>query len=253
MSASVDTTSDLDHADPNPETGPSSPRRRLVAGRPGVMPSSRAAIGSLLCMIAALLTFAAFQEAKRPPRTTFAVAVRDLAPGDVLRSGDFEFVALALPTSQRTQAVEDATALENTTVLGPVAKGELIQRGMLVRRATPDRVVSFPIRSAYALAGRLRIGTRVSIYAAADAGAEAVSLVATDVLVTRVDNPGESTDATIVVTVAIPASADESRLVGAAATAKLVIVEEGRDSARPHTPRPVAPLHGELAAGTTTP
>ena len=228
MSAPVDTTLDLDRAsDSSDEAGVTTSGRRLLAGRPGVMPSSRAVLGSLLCMMAALLTFAAFQEANRPPRTSFAVAARDLAPGDVLRPSDFEFVAISLPSSQRTQAVEDVAALENTTVLGPVANGELLQRGMLVRRSTPDRIVSFPMKSAYALAGRLRVGTRVSIYATLESDTDPVALVAQDVLVTRVDSLSESPDATIVVTVAIPPSANESQLVAAAATAKLVLVEEG--------------------------
>ncbi len=233
--------------------GPSSSKRRFLAGRPGIMPSSRAVLGSLLCMIAALLTFAAFQEAKRPPRTTFAVATRDLAPGDVLGAGDVEMVSITLPSNQRTQAIEDMSALENTAVLGPVAKGELLQRGMLIRRASPDRMVSFPVRSAYAMAGRLRAGTRISLYATSDTGDEPVALVASNVLVTRVDSPEQSADTTIVITVAIPATADEPLIVAAAATSKLVIVEE---SSRPPVTNAVTSLPSEAQTNSpaeTTP
>jgi Flp pilus assembly protein CpaB len=203
-------------------------RRRLLAGRPGVVPSSRAVVGALLCMLAALLTFGAFQQANRPPRTTYAVAVRDLAPGETLTSTDIEFVALDLPTAQRVQAVETSDQLEDTTVLGPVSKGELLQRGMLVRRGTKEPMFSFKVDSALALAGRLRPGALVAIYAAGVQGSDdAMKLVASNVAVIRVDLVDETADGKAVLTVAIPPTVDRTALVAASVASKLVIVDEG--------------------------
>jgi Flp pilus assembly protein CpaB len=204
------------------------PRRRLLAGRPGVVPSSRAVVGALLCMLAALLTFGAFQQANRPPRTIFAVAARDLAPGETLTSADIEFVALDLPTAQRVQAVEASDQLEETTVLGPVSKGELLQRGMLVRRGTKEPMFSFKVDGALALAGRLRPGALVAIYAAGVQGSDdEMKLIATSVSVIRVDLVDESADGKAVLTVAIPPTVDRTALVAASVAPKLVIVDEG--------------------------
>jgi hypothetical protein len=203
-------------------------RRRLLAGRPGVVPSSRAVVGALLCMLAALFTFGAFQQANRPPRTTYAVAARDLAPGETLTLKDIEFVAVDLPTPQRVQAVETSDQLEETTVLGPVSKGELLQRGMLVRRGTKEPTFSFKVDSALALAGRLRPGAVVAIYAAGVPGSdEAMKLVASNVSVIRVDLVDETVDGKVVLTVAIPPSVDRTALVAASVAPKLVIVDEG--------------------------
>jgi Flp pilus assembly protein CpaB len=206
-------------------------RRRLLAGRPGVVPSSRAIVGALLCMLAALLTFGAFQQANRPPQTAFAVAARDLAPGETLTSEDIEFVALDLPTAQRVQAVEASDQLGGTTVLGPISKGELLQRGLLVRRGTNDQRVSFRVDSAYALAGRLRPGALVSIYASGLPGAsgsdDSMKLVARNVPVLRVDMVDDSTDGKVVLTVAVPPTADQRELVAATVASKIVIVDEG--------------------------
>jgi Flp pilus assembly protein CpaB len=205
-------------------------RRRLLAGRPGVVPSSRAVVGALLCMLAALLTFGAFQQANRPPRTVFAVAARDLAPGETLKLNDVEFVAMDLPTAQRVQAVESGEQLDKTTVLGPVSKGELIQRGMLVRRGSTDPTFSFRVDSAQALAGRLRPGSLVAIYAAGipgNAGDDAMKLIASNVSVLRVDLLDETVDGKAVLTVAIPSTVDRTTLVAASVATKLVIVDEG--------------------------
>lgn len=209
-------------------------RRRLLAGRPGVVPSSRAVVGAVLCMLAALLTFGAFQQANRPPRTVFAVAARDLAPGETLTLSDVEFIALDLPTAQRVQAVESGEQLDKTTVLGPVSKGELIQRGMLVRRGSTDPTFSFRVESAQALAGRLRPGSLIAIYAAGVPGSsgtdDAMELIASNVSVLRVDLISDTADGKAVLTVAIPPTVDRTTLVGASVASKLVIVDEGTES-----------------------
>jgi hypothetical protein len=158
------------------------------------------------------------------------VAARDLAPGETLKLNDVEFVAMDLPTAQRVQAVESGEQLDKTTVLGPVSKGELIQRGMLVRRGSTDPTFSFRVDSAQALAGRLRPGSLVAIYAAGipgNAGDDAMKLIASNVSVLRVDLLDETVDGKAVLTVAIPSTVDRTTLVAASVATKLVIVDEG--------------------------
>lgn len=196
--------------------------RQLVAGRPSVVPSARASLGALLCLLAGLLTYVAIDRAQRPPTTRFAVAARDLAPGDILRPADVELVTMELPSAVRSRAVEGSLAtLDGVTILGPLARGELLQRGALVRRATPLPTFSFPVLAEYANAGRVRPGSRVSIYATDD---DDTRLIARDVLVIRTDG-AEAVRGSIVVTIALDPGIDEVALVGAASRNKLALVE----------------------------
>lgn len=198
-------------------------RTQLVAGRPAITPGTRAVFGALLCTTAALLTFLAFARANRPPATSYVIATRDLAPGAILESGDVELVAIKLPSAVQTQAVEAVSLIEGATLLGPIAQGELIQRGQVIRRPVGERVVSFPMNSAYALGGRLRAGSRVSVYA--DEG-NTMQPIADNVAVLRNDQGG--TSGTSIITITVPASTDEARLVQAITNSKIVLVEGPR-------------------------
>jgi hypothetical protein len=218
-------------------------RLRMVAGRAGVVPSSRAVVGALLCMVAALLTFQAFQAANEPPQTRFAVATHELAPGEVLGPDDYEFVAVELPTSQRIQAVEPDATLDNTTVLGPVSKGELLQRGMLIKRSSLEQLISFEVDSSAALAGRLRPGSQITIFSSENS--EAAVLVAENILVTRVDRIDETVAGKMVLTVALPNSAIRNALASAIATSKFIIVDQGGELPEIRTPS-TAPKNSAL-------
>jgi hypothetical protein len=196
--------------------------RRLVAGRPSVVPSARASLGALLCLLAGLLTYVAIDRAHQPPTTRFAVAARDLAPGDILGPADVALVTMDLPSAVRSRAVEGSLdTLDGVTILGPLARGELLQRGALVRRATPLPTFSFPVQAEYANAGRVRPGSRVSIYAT---DGNDTRLVARDVLVIRTDG-AEAVRGPIVLTIALDPGVDEVALVGAASRDKLAVVE----------------------------
>jgi hypothetical protein len=209
-------------------------RRRMVAGRASVVPSSRAVMGALLCMAAALLTFQAFQQANQPPRTRFAVATHELAPGEILGPEDYEFVAVDLPMAQRTQAIESDAKLDNTTVLGPVSKGELLQRGMLIKRSAPEQLISFEVDSSAALAGRLRPGNQIAIFASENS--DPATLIAENILITRVDQIDETVGGKMVLTVALPNVTVRNAMASAIATSKFIIVDQGGELPPVRTP-----------------
>ena len=58
----------------------SKPAKRVAAKAP-VLPSARAAVGALLCVLAALLTFVTYRQAQQPPTTKYFVAVHEMKPG----------------------------------------------------------------------------------------------------------------------------------------------------------------------------
>ena len=225
---------------PSRHRGPR-PVRGLRAGQPSVVPSTRAALGALLCLLAGLLTYLAIDRSNRPPTTHFAVAHRDLAPGEVLSESDVESVTMDLPSGLRSRAVEgDLGALKGVTVLGPVAAGELLQRGMLVRRATSASTFSFPIQAEFALGGRLRSGSRVDLYGTEG---DKTTLVAGNALVVRTDGTA-AVRGSIVVTIALDGGIDQRSVVAAASQNKLAIVEVGAEQANSSIP---------LSPPTTTP
>jgi Flp pilus assembly protein CpaB len=163
---------------PSPATETSRPLRR----RRG-LPSGRAVVGGFLVALATVGVFAAYTAATAAPTTRYAVAARDLQPGDRITSGSLEMVALDLPDAQRRRAFDALEPLLDATVVEPLLAGELLQDGALIATgATPGaRSVSFAVDAAHALAGKLRAGERVDILATFGAGAEACTyLVAAD-------------------------------------------------------------------------
>ncbi len=224
-------------ADQKPRSSRSVSRKRrgvgkptLVAARPAVMPGARAVLGALLCVVAALLTLAAYARANRAPTTRYVVAASDLEPGAAIQPGDIELITMRLPAPLRSRAIDRADDLLGATVLGPVAKGELIQIGNVIKKAGgPDsQEFSFPIEAAFAAAGRVRGSDRVDVIATFGSGdSAATEVVAADVLVAHVDRPNASLASSrevLVVTLAVDGAVDTIRLARAVAVGKLMLV-----------------------------
>jgi hypothetical protein len=225
------------------------PRRRPVrrtAAAPALLPSARAALGALLCALAALLTFTAYRNANRPPTTTYLVATRPLAPGQVLTAADLEPVALDVPVEFRTRLFTDPGRLRGVNVIGPVEKGELLQLGNLILKGDPTRdEFSFTIDAPDAANGRIQPGERIRIYNRTDAGAERLGDT-TVVAIERFDSGA------MVYTVIPDPSLDAEALIAATANGKLYVVRTtGSDPSGRTTA--VADAGGDpAAAGTGT-
>ena len=220
----------------------------LVAARPSIVPSARAIVGALLCTLAAALTLTAYTTANRAPTTRFVVAAHDLEPGAALTANDLELVTMRLPSTVRAGAVEHPTDLIGANVLGPVAKGELLQVGNLIKKAGgPNaREVSFPIEVALSAGGRIRSADRVSVIATYGSGESATAkVIVTDAVVAHVDRPdglAAGTRSTEIVTLSAEDGLDVLALAQAVATGKLMLVRTtGASTPAPTTVTTAAP------------
>lgn len=160
----------------------------------------------------------------------FVVARTDLTVGDVITKDDLALVAMDLPASLTgSRAFTDADALVGATVLGPVAKGELVQAGAVLRRdsATPSGPqVSLALPSSRAVGGSLVAGELVDVLATYGSGVDAYTVtVVRQARVVRVDETGGalSDGASLVVTLAV-LSHDDARAVSHSASAAEVSV-----------------------------
>lgn len=229
-----------------------SPETRSTT-RPAILPSGRAALGALLCTLAALLTVVAYSHANRRPTARYVVAGHDLEPGTALSLGDLAYATAELPASLRSRAIANATDLLDATVLGPVGKGELIQLGNVIKKAGGPHTseISFPIDAALAAAGRLRPGDRVTVLATVGSGSDTnTRIIAQDIAVAHVDRPdtGLGPGRAIVITLAVDNNLDTAELAQAVAVGKLMLVRTtGSDSG------PTGPLQTSLPTATTPP
>ena len=163
--------------------GPSSSGARTIRRRSG-LPSGRAVVGGFLVALATVGIFAAYSNATAEPTTTYAVATRDLDPGDRIDAGAVKLVALDLPDEQRRRSYDAVEPLIDATVVEPLLAGELIQEGSLIATGAEDgtRTVSFAIEPARAVNGTLRAGERIDLLATFGAGTQACThLIAADV------------------------------------------------------------------------
>lgn len=142
----------------------SKPAKRVAAKAP-VLPSARAAVGALLCVLAALLTFVTYRQAQQPPTTKYFVAVHEMKPGAPLLAADLREEAITLPPQVAARAFTSFAQLQNAFLLGPIQQGELLQASNLANRSggAGSFEWSFTIESIRAAGGFFRVGERVQI------------------------------------------------------------------------------------------
>lgn len=133
------------------------------------LPGGRAALGALLIALAAVGTFSAASGATDDRRQSYVVARADLAVGQRLARTDLATARLELPAFTRDRAfrADEVDDLVGRVVLGPMGRGELVQRSA-VGAARPGRQVSFSIDPARAVGGRLQPGEFVDVVATLD-------------------------------------------------------------------------------------
>src|SRR5687767_6656963 len=106
-------------ASPRATNDGATPRPRPVRRRRS-LPSGRAVVGGFLVALAMVGTFAAYSASTAPPVTRYAVATRDLAPGDTIDAGALQLVAIDLPDGQRRRSYDQLPPLQGLTVVEPV-------------------------------------------------------------------------------------------------------------------------------------
>jgi Flp pilus assembly protein CpaB len=211
---------------------------RLLRRRRG-LPGGRAVVGGLLVAASAVGLFAAYAQASARHRTSYVVARQALAPGTRLSAADVSLSAMDLPPEVRSRAFRNVEDVAGTTLVAPLATGELVQASALVatRPGGASRVLSFPVERSGV--GPLKPGERVDVLATFGTGVEAfTTVVLSQALVVEVDRSKSALGDTgsVVLTVGVDDPAEEVALAHAVQLAKLTVVAATGAPALPGPP-----------------
>lgn len=231
------------------------PAKRIAAKAP-VLPSARAAVGALLCVLAALLTFVAYRQAQLPPTTKYLVAVHEMKPGAPLLPADFREEAITLPPQVAARSFTSFTQLQNAFLLGPIQQGELLQASNLANRSggAGSFEWSFPIESIRAAGGFLRVGERIQILGTVSRDGQAVTeIINPSALIIAMDrsdpNPFRGS---LSILLALNSQAEVFRMQNALDNQKLTVVR-GVDPAAQKSVKASEPEPTEIAKTGNTP
>lgn len=205
----------------------------LVVRRLRPLPGSRALAGGFLVAVAVVGTFVTVTGAGRDARVPVVVARDDLALGARITAGDLALARVDVPPYMRARAFRSPDALVGAVVIGPVARGELVQHSDVLRGddgAPPGREVSFPVEAARAVDGTLHRGEHVDVLVTYGTGESATTAtVVRAARVVRVRAPGGvlADDRTLVVTVRVVTADDAIALAHAANAGEVTVVRTG--------------------------
>ncbi|MEV6273187.1 SAF domain-containing protein [Kribbella sp. NPDC051936] len=157
-----------------------------------------------------------------PPTVAVLAAARDLAGGVTPARDDLRTVDLpagAVPTG----ALRPGSKLTNRVLSGPVRAGEpLTDARFLAPPAVPSGSVAYPFRVDDAdVTALLRVGDRITLYAAASTTADAATVLARAVPVVALPSPRSTTSGALIVVAAAPEAA--ARLAQAGANARITV------------------------------
>jgi Flp pilus assembly protein CpaB len=216
------------------------------------LPGGRAVVGGFLVALAAVGIFAGYTSATSDDREPFLVARRDMPLGHRITRADLGTLPLDISGPLRARSYRDATQLVGSVVIGPVARGELIQTSdvLSVDGASRERQISFPIDSARAVDGSLRRGEFVVVLATYGTGADGYTVVVVRGarLADRHESEGTLADSgDEVITLALGSDADTVAVAHAVNAGVVTLVRGGGPSEDGAAPGAAAP------AATTVP
>lgn len=196
------------------------------------LPGTRAVVGGFLVAVAVVGTFATVSSAGDDRRIALVVARDDLAVGDRITADHVSVARLDVPPFVRARAFRSPDQLVGATVLGPIARGELVQASAVARTtdAPPGLHVSFPVEAARAVDGTLRQGEAVDVLVTYGQGETAsTKVVARAARVARTRTPGGvlGDDRTLVVTLVVATADDAAAVAHAANAGEVTIVRTG--------------------------
>ncbi len=196
------------------------------------LPGGRAVAGGFLVALAAIGIFAGYTGATADTRERYVVARHDLALGHRLVESDLGTLLADLPPQLRARSYRATAQLVGGVVVGPVAKGELVQSSdVLSGQDGPlDRQISFPIDSARAVDGQLRRGELVDVVATYGTGADGYTVIV--VAGARVAGRSQQRRALAeggdeVVTLSVPAATDALAVAHAVSAGTVTLVRAG--------------------------
>lgn len=218
--------------EPATPNGPHALGDTRVIRRRRPLPGTRAVVGGFLIAVAVVGTFATISSAGDDHRVPLVVARDDLAVGDRIAEGDLAVARLDVPPFVRARGFRSPDLIVGATVLGPIARGELVQASSVARHANapPGLHVSFPVEAARAVDGTLREGEAVDVLVTYGQGETAsTEVVARTARVVRTRTPGGvlRDDRTLVVTLAVATAEDATAVAHAANAGEVTIVRTG--------------------------
>ncbi|WP_419931804.1 RcpC/CpaB family pilus assembly protein [Candidatus Poriferisodalis sp.] len=184
--------------------------------------------GSVLCGVAALGLWWAFEQSAAAPETSYLVARTRLAPGRVIEAADVALVSIRLPAEVSATVFGSGDEVVGGLVVDAIHAGELLTRGDIgshqsIRGRETGYAIAVELNRPGALNGLVAAGERVDVIAAgrrlADAsGPLTAGLVAANALVLDVDDisGAEHLSDTITVTLQVR---DRAAAIAVAATA----------------------------------
>ena len=198
---------------------------RTVRRRRG-LPGSRAVVGGLLVAASAVGLFAAASRSGDGPGHSYVVARQDLAAGTRLEPSHLELAPMELAPAVRARVFDDAEPLLGTTLVAPLAAGELVQASAVVARRTDSasRELSFTLERGRLGAG-VKQGERADLLATYGTGGDAfTTVVVRQAVLVAIERPRTGDSGATLVTVAVEDAADALALAHALQLGKITVV-----------------------------
>lgn len=224
--------------------------------RRGSLPGGRAVVGGFLVALAGVGVFAGYTNATTDTRQSYLVARRDLPLGHRITRSDLGTLPMDLPALSRSKVYRDPSQLQGALVIGPVAKGELVQSSnVLAGDGQGDgHQISFSIESARAVNGTLQRGELVDVVATFGTGGEGYTTVVVEGarVADRAESSGTLSDSgDEVVTLTVPRQADTLAVAHAVNAGTITLV---RSPAAPDAGTAAGPaVYQPTPATTATP
>lgn len=206
-------------------------------------------------VVAVIGTWLAVSGPGGDPAQRYVVARRAMAPGHTVTAADVAVARYDLPAGFRGRTFADTDEVVGSVVLGPLAAGDLVQGTAVTTadRSGPAAEFSFAVDAEWALAGELRIGDRIDVYATADDRTGTARRVLTNVTVQRLSDPGDgglADDGRLTITVSAPDADALGEAVSATRNASITVVRV--TDARSPTDHPADPAETSTTTGTAT-
>lgn len=190
------------------------------------LPGGRAVIGGLLMAVAAVGVFAAYAGATDRPTDPIVVAADEIRAGQVIESDDLRVMEGDLPDGVARNTFESAEDVIGHVALGPIAPGELVQRGLVTEDVSVDALheVAITLPRAQIAVGRLKPGERVDVFVTADDSTRSVVRGSQVVQIGATGDGSLTSDREIELVVAVPSGDDVAAVVHALRTGDVTVV-----------------------------
>jgi len=208
-------------------------------------------LGGLLMAIAAVGVVVAYRGSDGGAADTVVVAAHDLRPGQQIEGDDLRLVAVDLPADTLASAFSEPEAIIGRVVLGPVAEGELVQRGAVTSDdGSAANEIAITLPRAQVAVGRLKQGERVDVYVTYD---DRTTSVVRGVEVVQIGADGDrsvTSDRDVEVVVAVDSSDAVAALVHALRTGAVTVVRSTFASERADEALVYQPAAGSTKTAT---